>query len=80
MTTDPAREAVDVPEPADVKRDPAPEVVDVPEADRLEQYQPALPDDPDALDVPPSDDPEAPEGDVLEQSIVVPLDEEDDVR
>lgn len=80
MTTDPEREAVDVPEPITAPKAPTHEAPDVPEADRLEQYQPALPDDPDALDVTPSDDLEAPEGDVLEQAIVVPLDEEDDVR
>ena len=50
----------------------------VPEADAWEQRQPLL--DPDAEEVTPTIDDLAPEADVLEQSIPVPLDEEDAPR
>jgi hypothetical protein len=49
----------------------------VPEADAYEQRRPLL--DPDAPEAPRIGD-ETPEADALEQSIPVPVDEEDDPR
>jgi hypothetical protein len=50
----------------------------VPEADAWEQRRPLL--DPDAPEVEPSIDDLTPEADAIEQSIPVPLDEEDEPR
>ena len=51
-----------------------------PEADYLEQHQPALPDDPEDAQGPVVVDPdvEANPADVLEQSVPVPVDEEEE--
>lgn len=54
--------------------------VEVPEGDRLEQQQPAHPDGDDPVTSPGTDRtlPEGSEGDVADQAIEVPMDDEDD--
>jgi hypothetical protein len=54
-------------------------VTEVPDADRAEQTLPADPED-DEPDTPTSSPTEANEADVVEQSIPVPIDEDDDYR
>jgi hypothetical protein len=54
---------------------------ETPEEDAIEQHQPAFPDDDDDLDDVPATMPDdASEADVLDQSRVVPIDDEYDDR